>query len=137
LRRGEISIRLPSSLEYIPLLREIGERVGFFLGMPEEKIHALKLILEESATNVVRHSLGEDKGLFYEVIFHPKEKGIKIIIKDKGKGTRKLSPIPLDEVIEKEREGGLGLRMLEKLTENVTFRKRGKTNELTLEVAWD
>jgi serine/threonine-protein kinase RsbW len=107
-----VSLRLPSSSEYVLLARMMASRVGQLAGFGEEDIYDLKLAVTEAATNAVRHAAVESFDIEYRLV----PGMVEVTVTDLGGGfdESELARSP-------DGEGGFGLMVIRTLVDEVVL----------------
>lgn len=119
-----ISLRIPSSPEYVLLARLVVSQVGHIAGFGPEDIYDLKLAVTEAATNVIRHASVERFDIEYRV----SPKTVEITVLDEGDGfdTERLAQAPHEQ-------GGFGLSVIQNLVDEMNLEsKAGGGTRLTM-----
>lgn len=119
-----ISLRIPSSPEYVLLARLVVSQVGQIAGFGPEDIYDLKLAVTEAATNVIRHASVERFDIEYRV----SPKAVEITVLDEGDGfdTERLAQAPHEQ-------GGFGLSVIQNLVDEMNLEsKAGGGTRLTM-----
>jgi serine/threonine-protein kinase RsbW len=85
------------------------------------------LAAAEASSNVVKHAFGPDEDASFEVICEPSSTGLTVIVRDKGlpfdpSGVERFSP---EDVMKGGRPSGLGLFLMEKNVDRLSFRNLG------------
>ncbi len=107
-----ISLRIPSSSEYVLLARLVVSQVGQMAGFGSEDVYDLKLAVTEAATNVIRHASVERFDIEYRV----SSGTVEITVVDEGGGfdADKLTQTPHEQ-------GGFGLAVIQNLVDEVSL----------------
>jgi serine/threonine-protein kinase RsbW len=111
------SLQVPSSTENLALIREFVTSVGRQASLDEREIGKLELAVDEACANVIEHAYGHDstKEVTVRAIFDP--------------GMVKQET--LDQLIHERQSGGLGLRLIKNLMDEVHYEiVPGEKNEL-------
>jgi serine/threonine-protein kinase RsbW len=113
--------------------RDFIARVCGQLGFRGEDIYFIKAALDEVCSNIVRHSYRDRSG-FIKIQIDDDGERFTLSIKDCGKpflprAARRSSP---GEIIKAQKEGGLGLSLIERLMDEVQYIRRKKYNELRM-----
>lgn len=124
-----------SSLDHLHemLLFILGEarRVGFKPGV----LGQIELASEEAIVNVIEHAYPENGGeIKIAVLAEPKTR-IVITISDQGDPFDPLAeaePVDLSASLEERAVGGLGIHFIRKCLDEVSYRREGAWNVLTL-----
>jgi serine/threonine-protein kinase RsbW len=103
-------------------IRKFAHQVGSDLGLAESVIDDLQLAIEEACTNVVRHGYGGQGGEI-ELQIEPAEGGVRVTVRDWGKAfDPEAVPVPdVTAPLDERRPGGLGLYLMRKLMDEVSF----------------
>jgi serine/threonine-protein kinase RsbW len=126
-------LKVPSSTENLALIREFVGSVGMQAGLDQKDVGKLELAVDEACANVIEHAYGHD--ITKEVIIRASvdEETLKINVEDTGRGfdPSSVEQEELEQMINKRRTGGLGMRLMKTLMDEVHYEiEPGKKNEL-------
>jgi serine/threonine-protein kinase RsbW len=110
-------------------LWELGEAKG----IPEKTLFGLALALEESASNVVNHSLKHDPNRKFHVSIHDSQTAVMIELRDSGPEfdpTRIAASKPA--VDPDESPGGWGIPLMRRYVDQISYTRQGDQNVLRL-----
>ncbi len=129
----EFTLKVPSSTENLALIREFVSSAAMQAGFDQKDIAKLELAVDEACANVIEHAYGHDASK--EVIVRAKldEEEFSIDIEDTGKGfdPAEVNQEELEQLISKRRTGGLGMRLMKTLMDEVRYEiEPGKKNAL-------
>ena len=128
-------LQVPSSPENLALIRDFVATIGAQAGLAEEGVARLEMAVDEACANVIEHAYGEDRTQELTVRATFDESTLKIGVVDEGRGFDP-SRVPSDELpklISERKSGGLGLRIIRTLMDNVRYEiEPGKKNELQM-----
>jgi serine/threonine-protein kinase RsbW len=129
------TLDVPSTTENLALIREFVNRVGVQAGFNETEVGQLELAVDEACANVIEHAYGDDKTkqVMVRAIFD--EDNLRIHVIDTGKGfdPTQVPDQELKDLIAKRRTGGLGMRLIKTLMDEVHYDiEPGKKNELRM-----
>jgi serine/threonine-protein kinase RsbW len=121
---------MPSQTTFLALVREVTRRMaegaGFSEGTPEQ----LALAVDEATTNAIEHAYGGDPGR--EVVIHFDDRGpdFRVEVIDTGAmvDPRTVPRVDLPRYVSERRKGGLGVHLMEKIMDSVTFRRSARRN---------
>lgn len=101
-------------------------------GFPEELEMPVTLALEEALSNVIRHGCVPEQEYDIRVHFSGNEQAVKIEVSDNARPFDPLSlpPPALDVPIQQRKIGGLGVFLVRKLMDEVTYEFREGRNRL-------
>jgi serine/threonine-protein kinase RsbW len=120
---GAVSLRIPSSSEYVLLARLMVAQVGRIAGFSDGEIYDLKLAVTEAATNVVRHAAVDS----FEIEYHARPNEVEIVVTDLGGGFDAHAPVP-----EPDEHGGFGLAVIRSLVDEVALDSTGDGTRLRM-----
>ena len=127
-------LQVPSSTENLALIREFVSSAAQQAGFDTSEIAKLELAVDEACANVIEHAYGGQdatKEVVVRVTFD--EEMLNIDIEDTGSGfdPELIQPEELDELISKRKTGGLGMRLMKTLMDEVHYEiEPGKKNAL-------
>lgn len=129
----KFSLQVPSSTENLALIREFVTSVGRQAKLDEPEINKLELAVDEACANVIEHAYGNDltKEVLVRATFD--EDALRISVIDTGSGfdPRSIKQETLDQLIHERQSGGLGLRLIKNLMDEVNYEiVPGEKNEL-------
>ena len=93
---------------------------------------ALHIILDEIASNIVKHSGASGFGVDIELLSD--EPGIKLVFSDDGAPYNPLMHVDPDTTLEASKRpiGGLGIMMVKKMSDSISYERSRNRNVLTL-----
>jgi serine/threonine-protein kinase RsbW len=128
MKHYEISkITLPNKLEYLDMaqlfVRETAKKIGFSGNL----LNHIDLAIEESVTNVMKHTFDAEENRTFDIICENTGNGIKIIIKEMGlpfdpSNVKKFQPA---DNLDDANASGLGLFLLDKVMDEYSFHNLG------------
>ncbi len=129
MKRLVIPAKLGNLEKMFAFIREAAALQGF----EEEKANKIQLACEEALVNVINYAYPDKNGEL-EITYTNKENGLEIEIIDSGIAFDPLSlPEPdINAPIEKRGVGGLGVYLMRKIMDEVTYKRDGQRNILTL-----
>lgn len=129
------TLDVPSSTQNLALIREFVSRIAAQAGLGEAEVGQLELAVDEACANVIEHAYGEDKTkqVMIRAVFD--EDTLRINVIDTGRGfiPGDVEQTDLKDLIAKRRTGGLGMRLIKRLMDEVHYDiEPGKRNELRM-----
>lgn len=127
-------LQVPSSTENLALIREFVTSAAQQAGFDASEIAKLELAVDEACANVIEHAYsGQD--LTQEVVVRATfdNETLSIDIEDTGRGfdPALIQPEELEQLISKRKTGGLGMRLMKTLMDEVRYEiEPGKKNAL-------
>ena len=129
----KLTLTVPSSTENLALIRDFVTSVGRQARMSDVDISNLELAVDEACANVIEHAYGHDrtKEVTIRAIFDENEMRISVIDSGKGFDPSKVQSETLDQLINERKSGGLGMRLIKTLMDDVRYEiVPGQKNEL-------
>ncbi len=129
------TLDVPSSTENLAIIRDFVTRIGTQAGLGEADVAKLELAVDEACANVIEHAYGHDvrKQVAIRAVFD--EETLSINVTDTGRGfdPSTVNEEDLRSLVEHRRTGGLGLRLINTLMDEVHYDvEPGKKNELRM-----
>jgi serine phosphatase RsbU (regulator of sigma subunit)/anti-sigma regulatory factor (Ser/Thr protein kinase)/transposase len=129
----EVFAEFPAAESKLPDVRSFIETVLQETPFRRKDITAVLLAIEEACTNVIRHAYlyGEGSLKIKISLFHDR---VTLSIYDRGRSFdfEKSSDPDLNHYIKTGRKGGLGIYLIRKVTDEVTYQSSAGVNELRL-----
>lgn len=127
------TLKVPSSTENLALIREFVGSIAQQSGLSTMDAGKLELAIDEACANVIEHAYGHD--ISKEVIIRAKfdQETLRIDVEDTGNGfdPNAIKQEELEELVHKRRTGGLGMRLMKTLMDEVHYEiEPGVKNEL-------
>ena len=129
----EFTLKVPSSTENLALIREFVSSAAMQAGFDQKDIAKLELAVDEACANVIEHAYGHDANKEVIVRARVDDTEFSIDIEDSGKGfdPAEVNQEELEQLISKRRTGGLGMRLMKTLMDEVRYEiEPGKKNAL-------
>ena len=129
----KFALTVPSSTENLALIREFVGSIAMQSGMDAADTGKLELAVDEACANVIEHAYGNDTTK--EVIIRARldDETLSIDVEDTGRGfdPSSVKQDELEKLVEKRKTGGLGMRLMKTLMDEVRYEiEPGKKNEL-------
>lgn len=126
--------KFPAKLDVLHQILKWIREVVEVLGFEKSDLRKIELASEEALVNIMQHAYkGQGTG-FVEVTIKQGDK-FELILKDQGPYFNPLlekSEINLEIPLEKRLEGGLGIFMMKKYMDHISYQRDGSTNILRL-----
>ncbi len=129
------ALHVPSSTENLALIRDFVSAIGAQVGFDENEIARLALAVDEACANVIEHAYGSDDTREVTVRAAVEEGGIHFDVIDNGRNfdPSLIKPQSVEELVKQRRSGGLGLRLIRTIMDDVQYRiVPGEMNELRM-----
>ncbi|GIO24312.1 anti-sigma B factor RsbW [Oceanobacillus sp. J11TS1] len=125
-----IEMKVPAKADYIGVTRLTLSGIASRMGFSYDAIEDLKVAISEAVTNAVEHAYEENESGEITVGFGLYEDRVEIIVADRGGSfnleevKNETGPYSSDEPVEKIREGGFGLFLIEALMDEVKINNK-------------
>ncbi|MEL7119392.1 MAG: ATP-binding protein [Bacteroidota bacterium] len=130
----KLQFTIKKSLSEVERVRVELEQFYVDNGLKDKAIYELELILEELLSNIINYGFVDRK--FQPIILNVglNNKNVVLSVKDKGKP---FNPLELEDPdvsgsVKDRKIGGLGIFMLKKLSDNVKYEYKQKSNVTTI-----
>ncbi len=128
-------LQVPSSTENLALIREFVSAIGEQAGFSETETVQLALAVDEACTNVIEHAYQNEASheVTVRVTVDDEEIAFEVIDRGRGFDPTQEPMLPVEELIRQRRSGGLGLRLIRTIMDDVQYRMiPGQKNELRM-----
>ncbi len=137
---GELRFVFPSLTSQLELIRLMTRRVASYIeAFSEEDLDDIGLAIDEACTNVIAHSYAKNKNQgVIQVEYQVEADKLTIVIIDEGEKGQSfnldtLSEIDKEEYLRNLSRGGLGVHLIKKIMDEVTYTVTpGHHNRLTM-----
>jgi anti-sigma regulatory factor (Ser/Thr protein kinase) len=121
-------LQVPSSTENLALIREFVSAIGEQAGFSENETMKLALaVIEHAYQNEASHEVT------VRVTVDDEEVAFEVIDRGRGFDPTQEPALPVEELIRRRRSGGLGLRLIRTIMDDVQYRiVPGQMNELRM-----
>jgi serine/threonine-protein kinase RsbW len=126
-------LQVPSSTRNLAMIREFVVKVAEQSGLSESDRSHLELAVDEACSNVIEHAYGHDvkKEVTIRATFDDDELRVSVIDSGAGFDPTTVPQKELGELVRQRRTGGLGMRLIKSLMDEVRYEiEPGKKNEL-------
>jgi serine/threonine-protein kinase RsbW len=128
--KPSVVVCIPSQTSFLGLVREITKRMAESAGFPEATADGLALAVDEATTNVIEHAYRGSDDHEVELRFEDRGAEFRVEVLDSGVSVdpRTVPRVDLDRYVSERRTGGLGVHLMEKIMDSVTFRRSARRN---------
>ncbi|MDX2149781.1 MAG: ATP-binding protein [Bryobacteraceae bacterium] len=129
------SLHVPSSTENLAMIRDFVSSVGSQAGLADSDRSKVELAVDEACANVIEHAYGKDvtKDVIVRATIDTDQIIIEVIDTGKGFDPGGVEQKDLDRLVRERRSGGLGMRMMKALMDEVVYQiVPGEKNELRM-----
>jgi len=129
------SLNVPSSTENLAMIRDFVSHIGSQVGFAESEVARLALAVDEACANVIEHAYGAEATHEVTVRAVVDDESLRFEIVDSGRhfDPAQVQPQQVEELIRQRKSGGLGLRLIRTIMDDVQYRIiPGEKNELRM-----
>jgi serine/threonine-protein kinase RsbW len=129
-RRPAVVLAVPSRTEFLAVVRDVSRTMAEAAGFEAPVADQVALAVDEAATNVIEHAYQGAPDRRVEVRLDDREEGLRVDVVDNGRGVdpRTVPRVDLDRYVSERRKGGLGVHLMGKIMDSVTFQRSGRRN---------
>ena len=129
-RRPALSLWFPSQTEFLGLVRELARKMAQSAGFDAAQSDRLALAVDEAATNVIEHAYHGAAGHQVEVRFEDQGPEFRVELLDSGEmvDPKQVPRFELQKSVDERRTGGMGVHLMERIMDSVTFRRTARRN---------
>jgi anti-sigma regulatory factor (Ser/Thr protein kinase) len=130
------TLQVPSSTRNLALIRDFVSAIGAQAGFDDKEVMRLQLAVDEACANVIEHAY--ELEATHEVTIRAliDDDDLRFDIIDRGKGgfdPARIQEQDLEQLIKERRSGGLGLRLIRSIMDDVQYQiVPGEMNELRM-----
>lgn len=127
-------VKIPSQTSYLALVRELTKKMAETAGFPAATADRIALAVDEATTNVIEHAYRGAADEEIELRFEDRGDDFRVELIDTGQmvDPRTVPRVDLERFVTERRTGGLGMHLMEKIMDSVTFRRSAHRNVCAL-----
>lgn len=120
----------PSETSFLGLVRDVTRKMAEGAGFDLTTASQIALAVDEAATNVLEHAYHGAQGRPVELCFGGDGTQFRVEVCDAGDRVdpRDVPEVDLRQYASERRTGGLGVHLMGKIMDSVTFRRSGRQN---------
>jgi serine/threonine-protein kinase RsbW len=129
--RVPLILQVPSRTEFLAVVRDVTTAWAVSAGGVEKaEAEQIALAVDEAATNVIEHAYGGAGDQVVELRYDDRGEELRIDVVDRGRTVdpKEMPRVDLDRYVSEGRKGGLGVHLMSKIMDSVTFRRSGRRN---------
>jgi serine/threonine-protein kinase RsbW len=125
-----VVLRVPSGTEFLATIRDTTRRIAELAGCDAAVAAQVALAVDEASTNVIEHAYRSARDRSVELRFVLAGDELRVEIVDDGApvDTRALPQVDLARYASEKRKGGLGVHLMGRIMDTVTFRRTARGN---------
>ncbi|HSB62192.1 MAG TPA: ATP-binding protein, partial [Vicinamibacteria bacterium] len=128
--RPSLVLLVPSQTDFLALVRDVTRRMAETAGFDGTEAERVALAVDEATTNVLEHAYGGATDRTVEIRFEDRGPALCIDVMDNGARVdpKAVPRVDLERYVSERRTGGLGVHLMEKIMDSVTFRRSARRN---------
>jgi serine/threonine-protein kinase RsbW len=128
--RADLALLVPSETAFLALIKELTKRMAEAAGFEEGVPDRVALAVDEAATNVIEHAYHGASDRSFEVRYEDRANEFQVEVVDTGAmvDPRAMPRVDLGRYVTERRTGGLGVHLMEKIMDSVTFQRSARRN---------
>ena len=128
--RPALVLKVPSRTEFLAVVRDVTRRMAEQAGFDAAQAEQLALAVDEASTNVIEHAYAGAHDRRFELYFHDQGPELRVEVVDHGATVdpRTLPTVDLERYASERRTGGLGVHLMGRIMDSVTFRRSARRN---------
>ena len=129
-RRASLHLSIPSETRFLALVRDVTKHMAETAGFPEPTTERLALAVDEATTNVIEHAYRGKSDREIELRMEDRGADFRVELIDTGEmvDPRSVPRVDLERYASERKTGGLGMHLMEKIMDSVTFRRSARRN---------
>jgi serine/threonine-protein kinase RsbW len=128
--KASLTISSPSETSVLALVREVTKKMAASAGFADGTADRLALAVDEATTNVIEHAYHGSADREIELRIEDRGPEFRVEVVDSGATVdpRAVPRVDLGQYVSERRTGGLGIHLMEKIMDSVTFRRAARRN---------
>jgi anti-sigma regulatory factor (Ser/Thr protein kinase) len=125
-----LTLAVPSQTSYLAMISDLTRHMASLAGFDEAVAGRLALAVDEATTNAIEHAYAGAPDQLVQLRFDDRSDELRVEIVDTGVTVdpRNVPNVDLDRYVSERRKGGLGVHLMEKIMDSVTFRRSAGHN---------
>jgi serine/threonine-protein kinase RsbW len=112
------------------VVRDVTRGWAVVAGFDSADADQIALAVDEAATNVIEHAYGGAGDRVVELRYEDRGEDLQVDVVDNGRSVdpKAMPRVDLDRYASERRTGGLGVHLMSKIMDSVTFRRSARRN---------
>ena len=131
-RRGRppLILQIPSRTEFLAVVRDVTRGWAEVAGFEKKDAEQIALAVDEAVTNVIEHAYGGAGDKVVELRFEDRGEDFQVDVVDNGitVDPKTMPRVDLEKYASERRTGGLGVHLMSRIMDSVTFRRSARRN---------
>jgi len=123
-------LQVPSRTEFLAVVRDVTRSWAVVAGFDRGDADQIALAVDEAVTNVIEHAYRGATDKVVELRYEDRGDDLRVDVVDHGRTVdpKTVTRVDLDRYASERRKGGLGVHLMGKIMDSVTFRRSGRRN---------
>jgi serine/threonine-protein kinase RsbW len=129
--RAPLILQVPSRTEFLAVVRDVTAAwAAAAAGFEKADAEQIALAVDEAVTNAIEHAYGGAGDQVVELRYDDRGEDLRVDVVDRGRTVdpKQVPRVDLDRYVSEGRKGGLGVHLMGKIMDSVTFRRSGRRN---------
>jgi serine/threonine-protein kinase RsbW len=128
--RPALALTVPSRTEFLATVRDVTRRMAELAGFDASQAEQLALAVDEASANVIEHAYRGAEDRAFDVRYWDAGGELRIDVIDDGATVdpRAVPKVDLERYASERRTGGLGVHLMGRIMDSVTFRRASRRN---------
>jgi serine/threonine-protein kinase RsbW len=128
--RPTLALTVPSRTEFLATVRDVTRRMAELAGFDQPQAEQLALAVDEASANVIEHAYRGAGDRSFELRYWDSGDELRIDVVDDGATVdpRSMPKVDLERYASERRKGGLGVHLMGRIMDSVTFRRDERRN---------
>jgi len=133
-KRPALRLEVPSETRFLGLLRDVTRKMAEVAGFEEKTASELALAVDEAASNVLEHAYAGALDRVVVVEMDDRGESFCVDVRDDGLAfdPRRVPALDVRHLEKERRTGGLGVHLMERIMDEVTFERTPPWNACCL-----
>jgi len=131
-RRGRppLILKVPSRTEFLATVRDVTRGWAGVAGFEKSDADQIALAVDEAVTNVIEHAYGGAGDKVVELRYEDRGEDFRVDVVDNGitVDPKTMPKVDLERYASERRTGGLGVHLMSRIMDSVTFRRSARRN---------
>jgi serine/threonine-protein kinase RsbW len=128
--RAPLILEVPSRTEFLAVVRDVTRGWAEVAGFEKADAEQISLAVDEAVTNVIEHAYGGARDRVVELRYDDRGDDFQVDVVDNGLTVdpKTMPKVDLERYASEGRKGGLGVHLMSRIMDSVTFRRSARRN---------
>ena len=128
--RAPLILEVPSRTEFLAVVRDVTRGWAEVAGFEKADAEQISLAVDEAVTNVIKHAYGGARDRVVELRYDDRGDDFRVDVVDNGLTVdpKTMPKVDLERYASEGRKGGLGVHLMSRIMDSVTFRRSARRN---------